>query len=291
MPLDTSMDDKIDLLEAVWHLEGFAILIKLFQKIYSNGYYYPWSGKEQLLFAGKIHKDIDTVKAFIQDCINFEIFDRSLLEEYHVLTSRGIQKRYFAAAYRRKKIEVCPKLLLVDIKSFINDDNKLINVDIYPENGNRSTQRKEGRKEGKDRSENVDINSKNAEFLPLAQLLADLIEQNDSRYFKRRDKAKTVEKWSNDIRLLVESEGYPAEDVETVIRWSQNSDFWKTNILSAGKLREKFTTLRMQAEKGGALSRASPDKAKSVYGKCPNCGNRAIKTNAGLLCSNCGYGR
>lgn len=291
MPLDTSMDDKIDLLEAVWKLEGFAILIKLFQKIYSNGYYYPWSEKEQLLFAGKIHKDVDTVKAFIKDCLNFDIFDRELLEKFHVLTSRGIQKRYFAAASRRKKIEICANLLLVDVSDYINDDNKLINVDINPENGNRNKQ-KEGRKEGrKERDDDVDINPKNEQFLPLAQLLADLIEQNDSRYFRRRDRAKTIRKWANDIRLLVETDGYSAAEVEAVVRWCQADDFWKSNILSAGKLREQFTRLRMQAEKGGGLSRASPKN--QPYGKCLKCGARAIKTNAGLLCTNpqCGYGK
>lgn len=291
MPLDTSMDDKIDLVEAIWHLEGFAILIKLFQKIYSNGYYYPWSEKEQLLFAGKMHKDPDTIKRFINDCLNFEIFDQGLLEEYHILTSRGIQKRYFAAASRRKKIEISPALLLVDVSDYINDDNKLINVDINPQNGNNGTQ-KEGRKEGrKERDENVDTNQKNQQFLPLAQLLADLIERNDCRYFKRRDKAKTVQKWANDIRLLVEADGYSPTEIKTVIRWCQANEFWKANILSAGKLREQFTRLRLQAEKDGALARASPKT--EPYGKCPKCGAQAIKTNAGLLCINpaCGYGR
>lgn len=291
MPLDTSMDDKIDLLEAVWQLEGFAILIKLFQKIYSNGYYYPWSEKEQLLFAGKIHKDLDTLKSFIEDCLKFGVFDCDLFDEYHVLTSRGIQKRYFAAASRRKKIEICPNLLLIDVSDYISDSNKLINVDINPENGNNGTQ-KEGRKEGrKERDDDVNINPKNEQFLPLAQLLADLIERNDSRYFKRRDKAKTVQKWANDIRLLVEADGYSAAEVEAVIRWCQTDDFWKSNILSAGKLREQFTRLRMQAEKGGGLSRASPKS--QPYGKCPECGAQAIKTNAGLICANpkCGYGK
>ena len=42
-PLDVSFDDNIELLEAEEGLEGFAILIKLWQKIYSNGYYIEWN--------------------------------------------------------------------------------------------------------------------------------------------------------------------------------------------------------------------------------------------------------
>lgn len=290
MPLDTSMDDKIDLIEAVWQLEGFAILIKLFQKIYSSGYYYPWSEKEQLLFAGKIHKDVDIVRAFIGDCLKFGIFDSHLFEEYHILTSRGIQKRYFTAASRRTKIEIYPHLLLVDVSDYIIDNNKLIYVDINPKNGNKSTQRKEGRKEEKNKINDVDIHPKNKQFLPLAQLLADLIERNDSRYFKRRNKKNTVHKWANDIRLLVEADGYSTAEVEAVIHWCQADNFWKANILSAGKLRDQFTRLRMQAEKDGNLSRASPQKS-SPYVKCPQCGKQAIRTNAGPVCSECGYGR
>lgn len=154
--------------------------------------------------------------------------------------------------------------------------------------GSNTHKEKEEEKE-KEKEEEKDL--KNEQFLPLAQLLADLIERNDSRFFKRRDKAKTVQKWSNDLRLLVEADGYPVAEVETVIRWCQNDDFWKSNILSGGKLRDQFPRLRMQAEKNGGLARASPKS--QPYGKCPTCGAKAIKTNAGLLCTNpkCRVGR
>ncbi len=52
-PLDVSFDDNIELLEAEEGLEGFAILIKLWQKIYSNGYYIEWNDDCLLLFCKK----------------------------------------------------------------------------------------------------------------------------------------------------------------------------------------------------------------------------------------------
>lgn len=38
--LDCGMDDKVELIEAKYGLIGFAVIIKLWQKIYSEGYYY-----------------------------------------------------------------------------------------------------------------------------------------------------------------------------------------------------------------------------------------------------------
>lgn len=58
-------------------------------------------------------------------------------------------------------------------------------------------------------------------------------------------------------RLLIDKDGYSVEQVEAIIRWSQNNEFWRTNILSMSKLREKFDQLKLQAQ------RASTDRKKS----------------------------
>ena len=38
-PLDVSMDDNVELIEAEHGVAGFAILIKMYQKIYSESYW------------------------------------------------------------------------------------------------------------------------------------------------------------------------------------------------------------------------------------------------------------
>ena len=53
-PLDCVLDDKIELIEAEFGLSGFAIIIKLYQKIYAEqGYYCNFSSEVALLFARK----------------------------------------------------------------------------------------------------------------------------------------------------------------------------------------------------------------------------------------------
>jgi len=145
-PIDLDLDDKWDLIESKYGLEGFAMLIKLLQRIYKNGYYTRWTEREQLLFSKNINVDINRLSLFIDDCINFEIFDARLLEKYSILTSRGIQKRYLLAVTRRKQISICKEILLLDIDVYINDSSRVIYADINTQSGSinasKSTQSK-----------------------------------------------------------------------------------------------------------------------------------------------------
>ena len=49
------------------------------------------------------------------------------------------------------------------------------------------------------------------------------------------------------IRLMLDRDGRTADDVAGAIRWAQANEFWRSNILSPSKLREKYETLRAQA--------------------------------------------
>jgi len=119
-PLDTVFDDKIDILETECGLEGFAIFIKLLQRIYRNGYYYQWNGREEKLLSGSINVDINVVSGVVNVCINENIFNKGIYEKYHILTSAGIQKRFFNAVCRRKSIDIITEYILIDINVYIN---------------------------------------------------------------------------------------------------------------------------------------------------------------------------
>lgn len=90
--LDVSLDDKIELMEAECGLAGFAVLIKLWQKIYAEGYYIDWEEDHAMLFARKINAELSLVNSVITSCLNREIFNKELYEKYRILTSKGIQK-------------------------------------------------------------------------------------------------------------------------------------------------------------------------------------------------------
>lgn len=117
-PLDTQIDSKIELLEAEHGLEGFGFIIKLFQKIYSSGYYCTWNEDEQLLFAKKINVNINQVNVYINSALKRNIFNKEMFEKYGILTSCGIQKRYFTVSKRRKELKniIIDKYILINLK-------------------------------------------------------------------------------------------------------------------------------------------------------------------------------
>ena len=65
---------------------------------------------------------------------------------------------------------------------------------------------------------------------------------------------------ANSIRLLIDRDGYELDQIRYVIRWCQQDNFWKSNILSPKKLREKFPQLvaRIKAEAERPTERDKP---------------------------------
>lgn len=145
--LDIKFDDKIELLEAKYGMEGFGILIKLWQKIYSNSYYINWNDDSVLLFKKVVNADINLISAIINDCLRWEIFDKSKYEKYSILTSKGIQKRYVEATQRRKEVEFTEEYLLIEnvtekYQKTVNVSINSINTDINSKKDNIGTQSK-----------------------------------------------------------------------------------------------------------------------------------------------------
>lgn len=150
-PLDTVLDTKFDLIEAEYGLKGFAILIKLFQKIYGEqGYYIEWNDEVSLLFARKICAGGNDVSEIVHSCIRRGIFDSSKFSEYGILTSSGIQKRYIEVARKRKETVIFEEYLLVDCAS--NSKNVAIiskNGGSFDKNGGSFQQSKVKESKGK----------------------------------------------------------------------------------------------------------------------------------------------
>ena len=114
--LDVELDTKFELIEAEFGLKGFAVIVKLYQKIYGGeGYYSEWTKEIALLLARKFGVSENLVSEIVAASIRRGMFDNDIFRKYSVLTSRGIQKRYFNAISRRKEIEIFDNILLVDV--------------------------------------------------------------------------------------------------------------------------------------------------------------------------------
>jgi len=91
-----------------------------------------------------------------------------------------------------------------------------------------------------------------AEAVRLAGLLADLIRGRDS-------KAKvSPASWARDLEALHRIDGRDWPEIERVLRWTQADPFEQTVVLSAGKLRKRFTELLAKAKRAGPMLLATP---------------------------------
>lgn len=143
-PLDVSLDSKMELIEAEFGMTGFGVVVKLLQEIYGKqGYYIEWTEEVALLFSRKIGEGVGVVSEIVAVSIKRGMFDQNIFDKYRVLTSRGIQKRYFEAVSRRKEVEVDNNILLVDPAQFCKNVNITYkNVNIISKNVDISKQSK-----------------------------------------------------------------------------------------------------------------------------------------------------
>lgn len=159
--LDVHLDDKFQLIEAEYGLKGFAVVVKLLQKIYgSEGYYCEWTDEVALLFSRKeCGEGGNVVSDIVASAIKRGIFDKELFDRYHILTSAGIQKRYLEAVNRRKDSKIKDEYLLINCtQKSENDDISGENVDISGKNVDISEQkRKEEKREEKKRTDYKEV--------------------------------------------------------------------------------------------------------------------------------------
>lgn len=83
----------------------------------------------------------------------------------------------------------------------------------------------------------------------LCRHLADRIEANGCK------RPAIGRKWRDAARLMLDRDGRTEQQITAAIDWCQDSEFWRANILSMPKLREKYDQLRMQAVRKPAKNR------------------------------------
>ncbi|MCD8041500.1 MAG: DUF4373 domain-containing protein [Tannerellaceae bacterium] len=149
-PFDTGFfeDDKIQLIESEFGMKGGYIAIRLLCKIYKEGYFYPWDTDRCLLFTkaiGSSGVSKHTVDNVVNTLVKRDFFDKECFNKFRILTSRGIQRRYFEIIRRYKSVNVISEYLLVDISALKNVHIYSINDSINSENAdiNKQIKRKE----------------------------------------------------------------------------------------------------------------------------------------------------
>ena len=244
-PLDVHLDNKFKFIEIKFGLEGFAVVIKILQEIYAQGYFCDWSDDEKLLFSDEHKIEFEKLDLITNECLVREIFNQELYENYRILTSKGIQERYQEIVKRRKDVEVRTSYLLIDGSFGVNvntmstsrkhDDNKSTQSKVKESKVNKSKGKNNSRKQVYDES---------SLYYKMAEYFYQLILKNNSQH-----KKPNIQVWSDDFRKLVELDDRNKDEVRQVMEWVQSDDFEMVNVLSPKKLRDRYDNLFMKMNK------------------------------------------
>ena len=106
-PLDVGFlqDVKIRRIMRACGIQSIPVLISLLANIYRNdGYFLRWSPDMSFLIADELGVSEGAVTATVDKAVQVDFFNANMYECYGVLTSEGIQSRFFAAATPTKAL-------------------------------------------------------------------------------------------------------------------------------------------------------------------------------------------
>lgn len=129
-PLDVGFfsDVKIRKIARACGPNSASIILCLLCNIYKDeGYYILWDEDLPFVIADEVGVAEGSVKEVLLKAIQVGLFDNELYEKYKILTSAGIQKRFFNITYQRKEIGIIPEYLINHANNLVNCTNNSIN--------------------------------------------------------------------------------------------------------------------------------------------------------------------
>ncbi|MBE5852284.1 MAG: DUF4373 domain-containing protein [Lachnospiraceae bacterium] len=259
-------DTKIDKLLDSKGWIGFSVYFFLCMKAYgTEGYFYKWCYDDCASTARKMGSGISasTVKETVDYCLQISLFDKRRFVEWGILTSKGIQRRYWNVVRNRRVKKVylefwllgdheCSGLVKVNLKEPVTDAESHLqsaNEDVQMGNANKVKYSKVNNnivapaKQGKDDKEKMptDFELKCVDYL-IQCVLSDFPNQKVPKSLKEKGK------WTVHIKRMMEIDNITPSDIWNTLVWTMKDSFWRTNIRSTKKFREKYATLYLQSK-------------------------------------------
>lgn len=182
--IDFFQDEKVVCVAGEFGLKGEICMIHLLCAIYRNGYFIVWND----MLKYKLLKELPGISAgllqqIVEGLVRWGFFDEDLFGSAQILTSRGIQKRYFEAIRRRVPSDSKLPYLLVSA-----DINK-VSADINPINDNINPQSKVKKSKENISPHNPPLGEKRAVARCGMDFLKDLLSSITSEALERQLKA------------------------------------------------------------------------------------------------------
>lgn len=189
--VDFFEDEKIEAISGEFGIKGEIVAIRLLSAVYRNGYFIEWSEMlkmKMLKNLPSINKDL--LDQILSRLIKWKFFDENLFNSAQILTSTGIQKRYFEAMKRNRVREDLPFLLVSVTKTPINVTKTQVNATL-------TTQRKE--KESKINIIKENIIKEKTPNRNIAKTLSNELEEKKEKSSAKKEKEKFIIPTINEI--------------------------------------------------------------------------------------------
>lgn len=258
-------DTKIDKLLDAQGWDGFSIYFYLCQRAFgSEGYFYRWGYDDCASTARKMGCGIGsgTIREVVGYCLQINLFDKRVFDRWKVLTSKGIQRSYWTVASGRRDRTVYKELWLLQKEeckgvvfvpffedmSETNDHSQATNGDMLATNGPVV----KGSKVESNNKKRVAPPTEPATFLPesfemqcVDKLIKSILDQMPNAKVPGTDCGR--QKWAKEFERIQRLDHRDQEQIIQALDYAVKSAFWRTNIRSAEKFREKFETLFLQS--------------------------------------------
>ncbi|PFN11870.1 phage replisome organizer N-terminal domain-containing protein [Bacillus cereus] len=267
--LSTSMfeDEKIRLIESLPDADTLLIIwIKLLSqagKTNASGYIFlseniPFT--EEML-STLFNRPIATVRLALQTFKQFGMID--VTDDQYICISNwekhqnidGLERVKQLNAERNKKYRERKKQQQLALENKGEESDACVtsrdDTDIEEDKELDKEKDKKKEKTSRHKFETCDTNA--------AKYLFEKIKGNNPK-----QKEPIFDSWANDFRLIRERDNREPQEIKDVIDWCQADPFWKGNILSPKKLREKFDQLTIQMKsRKGANNNAESDSGST----------------------------
>lgn len=262
-------DPKIKRLMAKHGMAGYGVFWSIIEDLYNNDNLLPVQF-ETMAFDLRCSEEMvqSIVTGFDLFIIQGEYFG-SLSVQRRLNERAEKSKKARNSAMERWKKKTEPEILFPDEDANASENNANAQQTQSDSNAIKESKGKESKEKDKNyKKVNLsdiqisDFPELNKNYLDIAKAFNALFKNNliaAGCATTNVDKAKGTS--VDDIRLMIESDKYTVDDLRDVYQFLQKDNFWKRNILSTSKLREKMDKLKMQYVNGN--SRANNKEATS----------------------------
>jgi hypothetical protein len=214
--------------------EQKTILVTLLSMANYQGKQWEWQGKEYKLVPGQFITSLDSIVTRCGKGVSIQNVRTALkrFERLGFLTNQSTNKNRLITIrnwqlYQRRKYK-----LTKNVTGYQQGNNKQLTPNKNVKN----------EKKVKNYSDPKPI-IYNQDSVPykLSLRLLKKIRSNHPEF-----KEPNLQKWSSDFQLMLEKDSRKIEEITYIIDWCQQNSFWKSNILSPTKIRNKYDVLVMK---------------------------------------------